>query len=114
MTRAAAPPILVQLNSSDSVSAQVAFLRTLKNDLIGHDQRKEAYVAGGVIPALAQLLAVCRPGKAAAAESNGTPSGQIGPLPSPEETEVCLQTILIAGSLAQGIYIAQVVNQLRV
>lgn len=110
MTRVAAPPILVQLNSSDSVSAQVASLRTLKNELIGHDQRKEAYVAGGVIPALAQLLAVYRPGKAAAAESNGTALGETGPFQCQEEPELCLQTILIVGSLAQGKCIARVVS----
>lgn len=111
MTRAAAaaPPILVQLRSSGSVSAQVASLRALKNDLIGHDQRKEAYVAGGIIPALAQVLAVCRPGKAAATGSNGSTLGQAGSYHSPEETEACLQAILIVGSLTQGTCTARMV-----
>lgn len=104
MTRAAAPPILAQLHSSDSVSEQVAVLRLLKNDLIGHDQRKEAYVLGGILPALSQVLGACWPGKAAAAESNGAALGQSGFFQSPEETEACLQAILIVGSLAQGIY----------
>lgn len=104
MTRATAPPILAQLHSSHSVSEQVAVLRLLKNDLIGHDQRKEAYVAGGILPALAQVLAVCWPGKAAAAGSNGAASGQSGFLQSSEETEACQQAILIVGSLAQGIH----------
>lgn len=115
MTRAAAaaPPILVQLRSSDSISAQVAFLRALKNDLIGHDQRKEAYIAGGILPALAQVLAVCRPGKAAAAGSNGSTLGQAGSYQSPEETEACLQAILIVGSLTQGTCTASLVYWLR-
>ncbi|KAJ5216386.1 uncharacterized protein N7498_002793 [Penicillium cinerascens] len=102
MTRAAAPPILLQLRSSESVSEQVVSLRTLKNELIGHDQRKEAYVAGGIIPALAQVLALRRPGKAAAAESNGSAISQARSYQSSEESEACLQAILIVGSLAQG------------
>lgn len=102
MTRAAAPPILVQLHSSDSVSEQVAVLRLLKNDLIGHDQRKEAYVAGGILPVLTQVLTACWPGKAAAAQSNGSALGQSGFFQSPDETQTCLQAILIVGSLAQG------------
>ena len=104
MTRAAAPPILLQLRSSESVSEQVISLRTLKNELIGHDQRKEAYVAGGIIPALAQVLALRRPGKAAAAESNGSAISQARSYQSSDESEACLQAILIVGSLAQGIF----------
>jgi hypothetical protein len=50
MTRAAAPPILEQLQSAESASAQITVLRALKNELIGHDQRKEALVAEGIIP----------------------------------------------------------------
>lgn len=106
----ATPPILSQLQSSDSVAGQVAALRALKNDLIGHDQRKEAYVTGGIFPVLAQVLALRRPGKAAAAESNRSPLGQARSYQSPEETQAseetaCLQAILIAGSLAQGMFI---------
>jgi hypothetical protein len=104
MTRAAAPPILLQLQSSESVSEQVASLRTLKNELIGHDQRKEAYVTGGIIPALAQVLALRWPGKAAAAEPNGSASSQARSYRTSDESEACLQAILIVGSLAQGIF----------
>jgi hypothetical protein len=102
MTRAAAPPILLQLQSSESASSQVALLRTLKNELIGHDQRKETYVAAGIIPALGQLLSSRRPGRATAAESNGTALNQAPLYQNTDESEACLQAILIAGSLAQG------------
>jgi len=102
MTRPAAPPILLQLQSSESVSEQVASLRTLKNELIGHDQRKEAYVARGIIPVLAQVLALRRPGKAAAAESNESTSSQAGSYETQDESEACLQALLIVGSLAHG------------
>lgn len=108
--RAATPPILSQLQSSESVSGQVSSLRALKNELIGHDQRKEAYVTGGIFPILAQVLALRRPGKAAAADSNRSPSSQatshqgLGETQASDET-ACLQAILIAGSLAQGTFI---------
>jgi hypothetical protein len=102
MTRAAAPPILLQLQSSESASSQAALLRTLKNELIGHDQRKEAYVAAGIIPALGQLLSLRGPGKATGAESNGAALNQPPLYQTSDESEACLQAILIAGSLAQG------------
>ncbi|KAJ5136899.1 hypothetical protein N7448_005453 [Penicillium atrosanguineum] len=103
----AATPILSQLQSLESISEQVASLRALKNELIGHDQRKEAYVTGGIFPILAQVLALRRPGKAAAAESNRSSLSQATSNQGPGETQMsdetaCLQAILIAGSLAQG------------
>lgn len=95
MTRAAAPPILLQLQSSESVPSQVATLRALKNELIGHDQRKEAYVAAGIIPALIQVLVTHRPGKV-------DHSGSARVYHASEEADACLQAILIVGSLVQG------------
>ncbi|KAJ5619632.1 hypothetical protein N7510_003616 [Penicillium lagena] len=97
MTRASAPPILLQLHSPESISAQVASLRNLKNELIGHDQRKEAYVNAGIIPALGQVLSARRP-RAMTTEFNGSTQEKS----KPEELEACLQAILIIGSLAQG------------
>lgn len=73
-------------------------LRTLKNELIGHDQRKEAFVSAGIIPALAQVLATRRPtGKAVTAELDGSALCQ-----GSEDAKACLQAVLIVGSLAQG------------
>lgn len=100
MTRAAAPPILLQIRSPESISSQLVALRTLKNEVIGHDQRKETFVAGGVIPVLSQVLAAHRPGKA---DPNGSTLGHSRPYHPSEEAEACLQAILIVGSLAQGI-----------
>lgn len=99
MTRAAAPPILLQIQAPESISSQLAALRTLKHELIGHDQRKETVVAGGIISVLGQVLAAHRPGKA---DSNGSTIGHTRPYHPSEEAEACLQAILIVGSLAQG------------
>ncbi|CAI7640555.1 unnamed protein product [Penicillium bialowiezense] len=98
MTRAAAPPILLQLYSAESVSSQISALRTLKNELIGHDQRKETYIAEGIIPALAQVLTSRWPGTA---ELDGV-SVPDRSTRNAEDREVCLQATLIVGSLAQG------------
>ncbi|KAJ5584166.1 Armadillo [Penicillium hispanicum] len=102
MTRAAAPPTLLQLQTAESVSTQLAALRSIKNELIGHDQRKEAYVVGGVIPALVQVLTSQRPAKAGSTEPNRSALNQTGSCQGSEEAEVGLQAILIVGSLAQG------------
>ncbi|OGE51459.1 hypothetical protein PENARI_c013G05643 [Penicillium arizonense] len=99
MTRAAAPPILEQLQSAESVSAQITALRALKNELIGHDQRKEALVAEGIIPALSQVLTSRWP----ATNQNETALPQDrSTQKSPEDCEACLQATLVVGSLAQG------------
>lgn len=103
MTRAGAPPILMHLHSTESVSSLPASLRTLKNELIGHDQRKEAYVTSGILPALARVLTAHRPGKPAMADSNGTDPNPVQYRNS-SEYEACLQAILIVGSVAQGMF----------
>lgn len=72
-------------------------MRNLKNELIGHDQRKEAYVNAGIIPALAQVLSSRRP-TVRTTEFNGS----IQEESKSAELEACLQAILIVGSLAQG------------
>ncbi|PYH90831.1 armadillo repeat protein [Aspergillus ellipticus CBS 707.79] len=101
MTRASIPPLLLQLQSADTLSAQAAALRSLKNETIGHDQRKEAWIRWGIIPVLANILAARQhTGKAAATtELNG---GAKLRYPASEQDEACLQAVIILGSLAQG------------
>ncbi|KAJ6171465.1 Armadillo [Penicillium chermesinum] len=99
MTRASAPPNLLQLQKADTASARVAALRTLKNELIGHDQRKEHYIVAGIVPLLAQQLASQWPGP------TGESSDGLAPArtdQNSDELEVYLQTIYVVGSLAQG------------
>ncbi|PKX88221.1 ARM repeat-containing protein [Aspergillus novofumigatus IBT 16806] len=87
MTRTSTPPTLLQLQSADS----------LKNEIIGHDQRKEIYVKRGIIPVLTKVLTSRKlSGKSVTAtvkESSGIKS---------EEDDACLQAIIILGSLTQG------------
>lgn len=103
MTRAAAPSMLVELQNPESVAVQTAALRRLKNELIGHDQRKEAWVGWGIIPVLSRVLSFRRGSgkRAAAGELNGS-SEQGHKTGRTEEEEACLQAVIILGSLAQG------------
>lgn len=111
MTRDSMPLILVQLQNAESLSSQVSTLRTLKNETIGHDQRKETWIRWGLIPILAQVLALRQPsGKNVAnSELNGAGSYHGPSKPESEEDEACLQAIIVLGSLAQGDYIPELV-----
>lgn len=104
MTRTSTPPILLQFHNAESLSSQIATLRSLKNETIGHDQRKEDLITWGVIPILSKILALRQPsGKVVAgAELNGSDKGQRLSGARSEEEEACLQAIIIVGSLAQG------------
>lgn len=102
MTRASTPPILLELQSADSLSSQASALRTLKNETIGHDQRKEAWIRWGIIPILAKVLA-SRQTSGKNTELNGPTKSQQPSSRNPEEDETCLQAIIILGSIAQGI-----------
>lgn len=107
MTRASTPPVLLQLQTADSPSSQAAALRTLKNETIGHDQRKEAWIRWGIVPTLAKLLASRPPNDKTStiSEINGTASGRDLAYPKKEVDEACLQAIIVVGSLVQGIWL---------
>ena len=101
MTRESMPAILLQLQSAESLSSQVTTLRKLKNETIGHDQRKETWVRWGLIPILAQVLASWHHPSGrnvATPELNGAANSK----PRSDEDEACLQAVIVVGSLAQG------------
>ncbi|KKK12443.1 hypothetical protein AOCH_000427 [Aspergillus ochraceoroseus] len=104
MTRAATPPILLHLQNAECWSSHATALRTLKNETIGHDQRKETWVRLGIIPILANVLASRQlSGRSStASELNGGTNYRGLPGSKQESDEACLQTIVILGSLAQG------------
>lgn len=87
-TTSFAPPILVELQSAPSLSQRISLLRKLKNETIGHDERKEMLVRGGIIPVLARFL------KSRYATSE---------LDEDKEQEAaCLQAVIVVRSLVQG------------
>jgi len=99
-------PLLAQLLNAETVADQVASLRLLKHELIGYDQRKEAWVHWGIIPLLSKLLSTKTGGSKKAAVSgkqNGLANRHTESVNNrTEDEEACLQAAIIVGSLAQG------------
>ena len=119
MARSTIPPALLELRSPTSPSAQVEALRDLKNEIVGHDQRKELAVRHGVVAPLARILRAeaRRGGKrrarggvangSAVAAAGSSAGSSVGGLERRErewgcEEEMRLQATLVVGSLALG------------
>ena len=101
MTRDSMPAILLQLQTADSLPSQLSILRALKNETIGHGQRKEAWVRWGIVPLLRQILTQ----HTATTTTNVAPpalNGAGASRPKSDEDQACLQAIIVLGSLAQG------------
>ena len=103
MVRTTAPPILAELRSPPSPTAHLLALKNLKNEIIGHDQKKEGWIHLGIIPLLVSTLSPSRfDGKRPSRELNGAIAHSSGSKVVTEEEEVRLQATIIIGSLAQG------------
>ena len=109
MGRSAIPSALQELARPISPQAQVDALRTLKNEIVGHDQRKELAVQKGLIKPLAGILgAEARKGgkrrRSALNGSSSTTAGADGQLAVQwtVEEDLRFQATLVAGSLANG------------
>ncbi|KAF2811658.1 ARM repeat-containing protein [Mytilinidion resinicola] len=114
MTRSSIPPALLELRNPSTPSAQITALRDLKNEIVGHDQRKEMAVRSGVVGPLVRILSEGsrRVGKrnGGGVELNGSATrirgGEARIGGSQEdwsaEDEMRLQAVLVVGSLALG------------
>lgn len=104
MTRSQLHPILQELQDHLSPASQLAALKALKNELIGHEQRKKIWIDLGVIPTLASILSSRRAqyGKRASRGVSGQGSVYRGEVILSDEDASRLQTAVIIGSLAQG------------
>jgi hypothetical protein len=108
MTRAPPSPILTELQNPESTESQIAALRKLKNEIIGHDQRKESWITWGIVPILSEILSARRSsGKRVPAELNGGKELGRRTRSLSAEDEACLQAIILVGSFAQGTYITK-------
>lgn len=94
------PSFLTQIRAAQTLPEQIASLRALKNDIIGHQQRKEMWVALGLIEPVVRILNANKP----SIKRNGKgPRSSIYATQSlSQEEEVRLQAISIVGSLAHG------------
>lgn len=103
MTRPSTPPILSELRSSSSPASQVAALRALKNEIIGHEQKKEMWIGYGVLSPIANILHSHKGcGKRRHREINGGAPHPKRRSSSADEEEARLQAIVIVGSFAHG------------
>ncbi|MCJ1405232.1 hypothetical protein MMC11_008459 [Xylographa trunciseda] len=103
MTRPSTPPILSELRSPTSPATQIAALRALKNELIGHEQKKEMWIGLGVVAPLARILNTHKAGgKRRHREVNGALDRAGRAQTRTDEEEARMQAVIIVGSLANG------------
>lgn len=102
MTRAASPPLLADLQHPESLAVQVAALRTLKHEIIGHDQRKETWIGYGIVPLIARVLRRGCGKRTPVGELNGTRKQSDAVRTRTDEENACLQAIVIVCSLVKG------------
>ena len=103
MTRPSTPPILSELRSPSSPATQVAALKALKNEIIGHEQKKEMWIGLGVVAPIARILNTHRwSGKRRHRDVNGNIEHVDYDRLRTEDEEARLQAIIIVGSLAHG------------
>ncbi|TKA25519.1 hypothetical protein B0A50_05380 [Salinomyces thailandicus] len=93
----------LQAIQTSPAEEQAAALRDIKNDIVGHDQRKEVAVKHGIVDVLVEILAAGNSRDGLRAGEAGTDGVSL------RDTQSCshgddarLQALLILGSLASG------------
>ncbi len=105
MTRPSTPPILAELRSPSSPASQVAALRALKDEIIGHEQKKDMWIGLGVLAPLKRILNTHKGSGRRKHRDDNVDSSQTRRKGSrTDEEEARLQAIIIVGSLAYGQY----------
>lgn len=104
MGRSSIPPALMELSSPSTPEAQATALRNLKNEIVGHEQRKELAVVHGVVKPLAGLLRTetRKGGKKRRGVQNGSNATGDRAAEWTTEDELRFQATLVVGSLAIG------------
>ncbi|KAF7550573.1 hypothetical protein G7046_g7965 [Stylonectria norvegica] len=99
MARSPNPPILAQFRNARSLSEQTTALRALKNEIVGHIQKKEAWVALGVLEHIVATLESSR-----STPKPNVKDAQIAlpQLPLSEEETVRLQALQLIATFANG------------
>ncbi|KOS22117.1 Uncharacterized protein ESCO_001755 [Escovopsis weberi] len=100
MARPHSPPILDQLRNAHSLPEQHESLQALKNEIVGHKLKKEAWLALGVLDHIVACLSLHRsPAKAVPRDAGPQQSSQ---RPLSDEDTVRLQALQIITSFAHG------------
>ncbi|PHH68676.1 hypothetical protein CDD82_366 [Ophiocordyceps australis] len=95
-------PILAQLQSAKSFSEQAAALQALKNEVIGHTQKKQAWIAFGVLEPIVLTLYSTRSPKLANDSSTSDADCQLSRRSLTDEDRVKLQALQLVASFASG------------
>lgn len=99
MARLSNPPVLSQLSGARSYAEQTSALRALKNDVVGHAQKKEILAGLGALEPIVKILNAARtPAKVNGKDAR--PNGDAGWMS--EEEAVRLQALQILASFANG------------
>ncbi|KAF4123708.1 armadillo repeat protein [Geosmithia morbida] len=100
MARPQSPPILAQLRNARTASEKAAALRALKNDIVGHVQKKEQWVSHGVLDQIARAVS---PEKSPARlNGKGSSHLQLYSRPLSDDDEARLQALQLIASFAHG------------
>lgn len=103
MKRPSTPPILSELRTTSSPASQVRALKLLKNELIGHEQKKEKWVKLGILTTLADILNSSKyNGKDKHRETTGSDGSSNNQVGQNENQQARLQAVIVVGSLAYG------------
>lgn len=100
MSRPSTAQILVQLRSAVTANAQASALRLLRDDIVGHEQKKEECVRRGAIPLVLRSLQGPWPLKRTSVGPDG--EEPVGAGTSTPGWDARLQATIIIGSLAYG------------
>ncbi|KAI9815776.1 MAG: hypothetical protein M1827_002172 [Pycnora praestabilis] len=103
MTRPTTPHILTELRNPSSISTQLAALKALKNEIIGHEQKKQMWIGLGAVVPIVRILTLAKGnGKRRSREANGATGRGEHVIDHVDEDEARLQATIIVGSLAHG------------
>ncbi|KAK0613820.1 armadillo repeat protein [Immersiella caudata] len=100
MARIQSPPILSQIRVARSYSEQTAALRALKDDIVGHVQRKERWIESGILESLVKTLQTVRSPSIRSGEDTYSNAGQ--PRPLADSERVRLLSLELIASFASG------------
>lgn len=101
MAWSSSPPILSQILSARSYIEQTSALRALKNDIVGHAQKKEQWARRGVLEPIVKILNAAR-SPAKVNGKDGAPHGS--PRSISEEETVRFQALQLLASFANGAF----------
>lgn len=103
MTHPSTSTILSELRSASSPACQIKALRDVKNEIVGHVQKKQIWIGLGVLTPLTRILNSYKGnGKRRHRDTNGHTNNPKPNGSKNDEEEACSQAIVIVGSLAHG------------